>query len=63
MVAFKHIVKLNYLGGEVTIFYFLFLGKHSQEFPKKLGRLVIDYFMLVTYGVVISLQYGKFLMK
>ena len=29
------------------------LGKHNQEFPKKLGRLVINYFLpklLVTYG-------------
>ena len=30
-----------------------FLGKHNQEFPKNLGKLVINYFLpklLVTYG-------------
>ena len=32
----------------------IFLGKQSQEFPKKLGKLIINYFLpklLVTYGM------------
>ena len=34
-----------------------FLGKHSKEFPKKIGRLVINYFLhklLVAYGIAPS---------
>ena len=33
---------------------FLFLGKHSEEFPENLGRLVNNYCLpklLVTYGI------------
>ena len=39
--------------GQHRYFILFYLGKHSQEVPKKLGRLVINYFMpklLVTYG-------------
>ena len=54
MVSFKHKVRLNYLGELANpTLIFIFLGKQSQEFPKKLSKLVIIHFLsklLVTYG-------------
>ena len=51
------------------MFIYLFLGKHSQQFPENLGRLVINYFLpklLVTYGnhvLTFSSWRGRFFQK
>ena len=62
MVAFKHKVKLNYLSGWLTqfYFYFYFLGKQSQEFPENLSKQVIDYFLpklLKTYNIKFNQEF------
>ena len=54
MVAFKHEVKLNYLGDQLTQILFLFFGQTESRISKKFRQTCINYFLpklLVTYGM------------